>query len=202
MLCGISTSFPVLSPNRRQVAHALLTRPPLIRTRRFFTVRLECVMHAASVHPEPGSNSLKNCISISVSTECYQLIRVICLLNYLLELLRTCFTKSIKFKRIFGVSCTLLFKLVHMIVVQFSMSFCFACCLSAACLLYHIRFRLSRGFSNFFQVFFADPFGSAPRLSAACILYHKRFALSRGFSNFFEVFSTSFSFVLLSRGQL
>ena len=25
-------------------------------------VRLECVMHAASVNPEPGSNSLKNCI--------------------------------------------------------------------------------------------------------------------------------------------
>ena len=24
------------------------------------TVRLECVMHAASVNPEPGSNSLKN----------------------------------------------------------------------------------------------------------------------------------------------
>ena len=63
MLCGISTSFPVLSPTIRQVAHALLTRPPLIRTRRRFTVRLECVMHAASVHPEPGSNSLKNCIS-------------------------------------------------------------------------------------------------------------------------------------------
>ena len=60
MLCGISTSFPVLSPNRRQVAHALLTRPPLFHPRRDFTVRLECVMHAASVHPEPGSNSLKN----------------------------------------------------------------------------------------------------------------------------------------------
>ena len=29
MLCGISTSFPVLSPSHRQVAHALLTRPPL-----------------------------------------------------------------------------------------------------------------------------------------------------------------------------
>ena len=29
MLCGISTSFPVLSPCERQVAHALLTRPPL-----------------------------------------------------------------------------------------------------------------------------------------------------------------------------
>ena len=29
ILCGISTSFPVLSPGKRQVAHALLTRPPL-----------------------------------------------------------------------------------------------------------------------------------------------------------------------------
>ena len=59
MLYGISTSFPVLSRLERQVAHALLTRPPL----RFkeqapqISVRLECVMHAASVHPEPGSNS-------------------------------------------------------------------------------------------------------------------------------------------------
>ena len=25
-----------------------------------YSVRLECVMHAASVNPEPGSNSLKN----------------------------------------------------------------------------------------------------------------------------------------------
>ena len=29
------------------------------------TVRLECVMHAASVHPEPGSNSSFNLCSIS-----------------------------------------------------------------------------------------------------------------------------------------
>ena len=28
-LCGISTSFPVLFPTERQVAHVLLTRPPL-----------------------------------------------------------------------------------------------------------------------------------------------------------------------------
>ena len=56
--CGISTSFPVLFPSARQVAHALLTRPPLIGPRRGFIVRLECVKHAASVHPEPGSNSL------------------------------------------------------------------------------------------------------------------------------------------------
>ncbi len=27
--CGISTGFPVLFPSRRQIAHVLLTRPPL-----------------------------------------------------------------------------------------------------------------------------------------------------------------------------
>ena len=61
-LCGISTSFPVLFLSHRQVTHALLTRPPLTYSRKNKSVRLECVMHAASVHPEPGSNSLINCI--------------------------------------------------------------------------------------------------------------------------------------------
>ena len=63
MLCGISVRFQTLSPSERQVTHALLTRPPLT----FIpegnqSVRLACVRHAASVRPEPGSNSLKNCI--------------------------------------------------------------------------------------------------------------------------------------------
>ena len=53
-----------MSPGTGQVTHALLTRPPLshkilhpegIRFKCF--VRLACVKHAASVHPEPGSNS-------------------------------------------------------------------------------------------------------------------------------------------------
>ena len=63
-LCGISSRFQLLSPCIRQVAHALLTRPPLnlrksIRVLQFSSpVRLACVKHAASVHPEPGSNSL------------------------------------------------------------------------------------------------------------------------------------------------
>ena len=30
-LCGISSSFPLLSPTHRQVIHALLTRPPLTK---------------------------------------------------------------------------------------------------------------------------------------------------------------------------
>ena len=66
-LCGISTRFRVLSPCIRQVPHALLTRPPLgcqhFRSQQAgifkngSPVRLACVRHAASVHPEPGSNS-------------------------------------------------------------------------------------------------------------------------------------------------
>ena len=60
-LCGISTDFSVLFPTEGQVAHALLTRPPLsLKEKQAFqvsSVRLACVKHAASVHPEPGSNS-------------------------------------------------------------------------------------------------------------------------------------------------
>jgi hypothetical protein len=70
MLCGISTGFPVLSPCERQVAHALLTRPPLSRRSELLpssgTVRLACVKHAASVHPEPGSNPLKKYLFLRV----------------------------------------------------------------------------------------------------------------------------------------
>ena len=89
-LCGITSRFQLLSPCVRQVTHALLTRPPLshkklhsekIRFKCF--VRLACVKHAASVHPEPGSNSHKKCLSasfeqtsfnslVSVKTYCFK----------------------------------------------------------------------------------------------------------------------------------
>ena len=88
MSCGISTSFPVLSPSARQVAHALLTRPPLScsnasrRINSNNSVRLECVRHAASVHPEPGSNSLNNCIKTDVSLRRIQSEFVLFLLFY------------------------------------------------------------------------------------------------------------------------
>ena len=67
-LCGISNHFWLLSPCIRQVTHALLTRPPLEINQihrslnEVFPVRLACVKHAASVHPEPGSNSLIKCL--------------------------------------------------------------------------------------------------------------------------------------------
>ena len=56
---GISSSFPELSPASGQVTYVLLTRSPLghLRTNTKGLVRLACIRHAASVHPEPGSNS-------------------------------------------------------------------------------------------------------------------------------------------------
>ena len=63
VLAVVSNCYP---PCVRQVIHALLTRPPLSHRTiipegnqvKCF-VRLACVKHAASVHPEPGSNSHK-----------------------------------------------------------------------------------------------------------------------------------------------
>ena len=54
-VCGISSTLVELFPTRGQVTYVLRTRLPL--TRRIWSVRLACVKHAASVHPEPGSNS-------------------------------------------------------------------------------------------------------------------------------------------------
>ena len=61
ILFGIRPSFPGLSQSAGQITHVLLTRSPLEHPRRGLSVRLACVKHAASVRPEPGSNSpLKN----------------------------------------------------------------------------------------------------------------------------------------------
>jgi hypothetical protein len=61
VISGISSCFQLVSRSQGQVAHVLLTRSPLVYPRRGLTVRLACVKHAASVRPEPGSNSpLKN----------------------------------------------------------------------------------------------------------------------------------------------
>ena len=58
--CGISTPLGVLSPTSGQVSHALLTRSPLYsRGCPLFRVRLACLIHAANVRSEPGSNSPK-----------------------------------------------------------------------------------------------------------------------------------------------
>ena len=54
---GISTPFEALFPSQGQVIYALLTRPPLYSVScETFLVRLACLIHAANVRSEPGSN--------------------------------------------------------------------------------------------------------------------------------------------------
>jgi hypothetical protein len=80
----------------------LLTRPPLINPRRDLFARLACVRHAASVRPEPGSNSqfksflcsfkinTKNCWFIYISFHLFML----CLIfkdHFFLPSLKTAF---------------------------------------------------------------------------------------------------------------
>ena len=50
-------SFPKGIPFLKVNSCVLLTRPPLESIKKL--VRLACVKHTASVHPEPGSNSQK-----------------------------------------------------------------------------------------------------------------------------------------------
>src|ERR1700754_2448150 len=57
VVSGISSRFRGVSRCGGQIAHVLLTRSPLVYPRRGLTARLACVKHAASVRPEPGSNS-------------------------------------------------------------------------------------------------------------------------------------------------
>ena len=83
----------MLSPSLRQVTHALLTRPPLSyisasrRINQCSFVRLECVKHAASVHPEPGSNSLNIVFIHRSSLRCLNRIQSFFLSFFLLFVL-------------------------------------------------------------------------------------------------------------------
>ena len=52
-------SFPKVIPLLKEDSYVLLTRPPLKLLLLKVSVRLACVKHTASVHPEPGSNSQK-----------------------------------------------------------------------------------------------------------------------------------------------
>src|SRR6476660_4373143 len=60
VVSGIRHRFRCLSPSEGQITHVLLTRSPLVYPRKGLTARLACVKHAASVRPEPGSNSPLN----------------------------------------------------------------------------------------------------------------------------------------------
>ena len=70
VISGIRPRFRSLSRSEGQITHVLLTRSPLVYPRKGLTARLACVKHAASVRPEPGSNSpLKTLIDHPAETE-------------------------------------------------------------------------------------------------------------------------------------
>ena len=63
---GISRRFHRLFLCPGQITHVLLTRSPLEYPRRGLSARLACVKHAASVRPEPGSNSPRTACEIDL----------------------------------------------------------------------------------------------------------------------------------------
>ena len=180
-LCGISDRFQSLSPSERQIAHALLTRPPLsqIPEGKCF-VRLACVRHAASVHPEPGSNSLKNCI-ITSKTRYNQTSR---LSGFVCRFVYTGFSTSsgllsINFKRISG--SFVCFKL-SLFNLQGTMLFAIRFC-EVARLFYHSLINLSSTFSS---SQFVSKAIRADLSATAYLAYHIFQPLSTAFFIFFR----------------
>ena len=105
-------------------------------------------MHAASVHPEPGSNSLMYCIGGHLATTIF-------LSGLFLEPFGscslTCKSLFIFFKRIFGVFVRVYISIDTVVfVVQFSRS---SLPHRTACLLYHLPPLLSIPFLSFFPLF-------------------------------------------------
>ena len=139
-LCGISSCFQLLSPCIRQVTHALLTRPPLssassIRKLPMHnSVRLACVRHAASVHPEPGSNSLVCLFFPSGPT--WSFLLYCFFLVFLFSEFSFCFFR--------------IFRVALLFICQGSVSVFLS---DATPLVYHVFFFLSRPFFHFSSIF-------------------------------------------------
>ena len=155
----------------RQVTHALLTRPPLshknrhseeIQLKRF--ARLACVRHAASVHPEPGSNSRKKS---SLSVQEKLLAFPIPLLTVFGSASFDAFLWIILLKRIFRV-------VVYYLVIK-------VLCVSAV-FDSHIRLSHLQSFVNsFFYFFLLSVFAALfPQrsLATAVIEYHAKNQMS------------------------
>ena len=153
-LCGISSRFQLLSPCIGQVTHALLTRPPLSHIhlpseefRRMCFVRLACVRHAASVHPEPGSNSQ---IKVFVQDQNQAWLNF-----YPVYLLLGCSLRTILFS-----NCS---RICHCSVIKVLFAFLWFCFALLRQLLYFITsFCVCQAlFSTFFETVFSEPVSSA-----------------------------------------
>ena len=175
----------------RQVTHALLTRPPLETDqicRSFnekFPVRLACVKHAASVHPEPGSNSLNKCA--------HQDFHVLALMKIVRSSSRTCSARFapgqnqllanlslLLFLRIFRSFVFMILKRTFeecVSLFSYQRSFCIAVCLKQLCYYIMLLPACQEVFSTFFEVIFN--FSTHQRQLRYLITTH--FILSRTF---------------------
>ena len=86
VLAAVSSCYPPVQgrlPTRYSPVRHSVTKSSFQRNQIKCFVRLACVKHAASVHPEPGSNSHKKCLSasfeqtsfnslVSVKTYCFK----------------------------------------------------------------------------------------------------------------------------------
>ena len=149
----------------RQITHALLTRPPLSISSLNrsliprFLARLACVRHAASVHPEPGSNSQ---IKVFVQDQNQAWLNF-----YPVYLLLGCSLRTILFRIVQGY-----------VTVQLSkccLLFCDSVLLSCDSFytLSHLFVSVKRFFQLFLKPFFQNLYPLPDRLKGVCVKFEK-----------------------------
>ena len=171
VLAAVSSCCPPVQgrlPTRYSpVRHSEFQNPPKSHLK--FLVRLACVKHAASVHPEPGSNSLikcvwfgqNNCLAIHSLFTVFkgQFLKIKLFKNF-----QGCFTVQLsRFLSCFSVASLpeqLWYHITAFSVCQqlfstfFQTLFWWISVSLTACLLYHIRKRLSTSFFIFLKSLF------------------------------------------------
>ena len=139
--------FPEAIPHS-EAGYSRVTHPSATKNfnKSKFSVRLACVRRAASVHPEPGSNSLKSCI--------YQEPRFLIILFHYESLAITDFLVFSDFSCLFPIKNQGISRVVIFIVMFSFQSAIVSNHLSeTAYLLYHRFLNLSSTFSEFFVIF-------------------------------------------------
>ena len=137
-------AIPFSEAGYSRVTHPSATK---IINKSIISVRLACVRRAASVHPEPGSNSLKSCISKAFAFNYPVSLRIT--RNY-------CFIVFSDFSCLFLIKNQGISRVVIFVNVQFSKCLCFIYLSETAYLLYHSFLNLSSTFQKFLWFFISS----------------------------------------------
>ena len=141
VLAAISNCYPPVwgrLPTRYSPVRHSVTKDFIRRICPKCFVRLACVKHAASVHPEPGSNSLNKCL-LQVKINSWLIYPFYCFFKDL------SIVRFYDFKKNFRGMC---------FTVQLSKIILHCRSSQTALLLYHVIFCLSRSFFSFFWSYF------------------------------------------------